>query len=77
MTSGASDEPPMPSSTTSLMPSSRTSLGEGLQVAELLAHLSVTVSQPRRLATSGWPAGPHSVSSLRQMRRATSSSLPA
>ena len=49
-------------------------VGERLQLGEVLAHRVDDVSQPSRLATSGWPAGPHSVSSLRQMRRATSSS---
>ena len=73
MTSGASDEPPMPSSTTSLTPSSRTPSAKACRSSSSSRICSATVSHPRRLATSGWPAGPHSVSSLRQMRRATSS----
>ena len=73
MTSGASDEPPMPSSTTSVTPSSRTPSAKACRSSSSSRICSATVSHPRRLATSGWPAGPQSVSSLRQMRRATSS----
>jgi hypothetical protein len=75
ITSGASDEPPMPSSTTSWKPSSRISRAKASRSSTASSIVSTIVSHPSRLATSACPAGPQSVSSFFQMRCATSSTI--
>ena len=63
----------MPSSTTSVMPSSRTPRTKSLIAGRSSSSLSAIVSQPSRSSSSGVPGGAQSVPSLRQMRRTTSS----
>ena len=62
-TSGASEEPPMPSSTASVKPSLRTSAAKASRSPSSARMRSAIVSQPSRFATSGVPGGPHSVGS--------------
>ena len=63
-TSGASEEPPMPSSTTSSQAVRAHLLARTPRDRPRRSSMrSAIVSQPRRLATSGVPAGPHSVAS--------------
>ena len=63
----------MPSSTTSVMPSSRTPRTNSWIAGRSSSSLSAIVSQPSRSSSSGVPGGAQSVPSLRQMRRTTSS----
>ncbi len=71
-TSGASEEPPMPSSTTSLEALARALPSASASIASSSASMrSAIVSQPSRLAISGVPAGPHSVASCSRSRCAT------
>ena len=64
----------MPSSTTSVSPSSRTSRTNSRIAGRSSISLSAIVSQPSRSSSSGVPGGAQSVPSLRQIRRTTSSS---
>ena len=73
-TSGASEEPPMPSSTTSRRPSAATAPRTPPARRPRSRIRSAIVSQPRRSAISGVPAGPQSVASSRASLPATSSS---
>ena len=60
---GASEEPPIPSTTTSSIPSAATSAANSSYSACSTSMRSAIVSQPRRLATSGVPGGPQMVAS--------------
>ena len=74
-TSGARLEPPMPSSTTSVMPSVARRRRRSARISSRSSSsLSAIVSQPSRSSSSGVPAGAQSVPSRRQIRRTTSSS---
>src|SRR5680860_1086939 len=73
ITSGPRLEPPMPSSAACVKPSALTSSTKAPRSSTCSSIVSEMVSQPRRSPISG-PGPPHSVSSLRQMRRATFSS---
>ena len=64
----------MPSTTTSVMPSDLQLFAKASRLVRSSRIGSVIVSQPRRLAISGVPGSPQSVSSLRQIRWATFSS---
>ena len=64
----------MPSSTTSVSPSSRAPRTNSRIAGRSSSSLSAIVSQPSRSSSSGVPDGAHSVPSLRQIRRTTSSS---
>ena len=76
-TSGARLDPPIPSRTTSVNPAARTSATNACRDGRSSSSLSAIVSQPRRSSTSGVPRGAHSVPSLRQTRRTTSSDAAA
>ena len=69
ITSGPSDEPPIPSSTASVNPSAPALLGELVAApAACSSIVSETVSQPSRSSISGTPGPPHSDGSRRQTR---------
>ncbi len=73
-TSGASEEPPIPSSTMSCISSSCTSAANSSSAPSSPSVRSAIVSQPRRLATSGVggdPVDPHSVASPSRSRSLT------
>ena len=65
----------MPSSTALVSPSAETSRANSSSVSASSSILSEIVSQPRRLPISGTPGPPQRLSSRRQTRRATSSSI--
>ena len=64
ITSGASDEPPMPASTTWSRPSAGSSLAQLGELGQQLARLRGRSSQPSRIAASGSASGPHRVGVL-------------
>jgi hypothetical protein len=70
-TSGASEEPPMPSTTTSSIPSSRTPSANASSSSTSTSIRRAIVSQPSRFAISGIPGAPHSVASPSRRRSAT------
>ena len=71
MTSGASDEPPMPHSTMWLTPSLRSSSRRAVISSSRGADTSGASTQPRRMADSASASAPHKVASFAKMREAT------
>ena len=76
-TSGPRLEPPMPSSTASVMPASRTSAANARRSSASADSRSAMSSQPSRSVSSGVPSGAHRVPSRSQRRRTTCSSAAA
>src|SRR5690606_36542872 len=73
MTSGASDEPPMPASTIRSRPSARSSADSASISASSGREVSCRSVQPNRMDASASASGPYSVASFAAMREATCS----